>query len=306
MQERIPTVSIIIPSYNYGRFIGRALNSVLSQSYQDYEIIIVDDASTDDTKDVVGKYNDPRIRYIVHPVNCGPSKARNTGIEASKGRYIAFLDSDDIWMPEKIESQIGLFQNGPDNLGVVYTNMKVCDETTSKTFSTHFFAYRGKVLQSLLEVNHVGNSGVMIKKECFAKAGLFDVSMRLCEDWDMWIRVACFDQFDCIEQPLFTLFTHSSNSSANLKQMISGRETLLQKHAALYRRYPKIHSLQYYILGIQCFREGLMARGRKHFLRALKYSDPWDISIKLRSIMQIFASAAGFKGYTGIKRMLGF
>jgi glycosyltransferase involved in cell wall biosynthesis len=307
MPNHLPEISIIIPTYNYGRFIGRALNSVLSQSYQDYEIIVVDDASTDDTKKIVGQYDDLRMRYIKHKVNCGPSKTRNTGIEASKGMYIAFLDSDDTWMPKKIESQIEVFRKGPDNLGVVYTSMKIFDESMSKTFSPPPSTCRGQVLLQLLTANHLGggSSAVMIKRECFNKAGLFDISIRGNEDWDMWIRLACFYLFEYIDKVLVTLTTHSFNSSADAKRMINGREILLQKHVSLYRRYPEIHSNQHYILGIQCFKEGMMDKGRKHFLQAFRYSSPRNIPIKLRSMMQILTSAAGFKGYMTIKRILG-
>ena len=117
----MPSVSVIIPTYNYGRFIERAVNSVLSQSYQDYEIIIIDDGSTDDTKNrVVVKYHDERIIYIRHDMNRGPSAARNTGIKSSKGEFIAFLDSDDEWEPDKLYHQINLFRNASSDIGCVY------------------------------------------------------------------------------------------------------------------------------------------------------------------------------------------
>lgn len=306
--NNIPKVSVIIPTYNYSRFIERAVNSVLSQSYQDYEIIIVDDASTDDTKDIVGKYNDSRIKYIQHNVNRGLSWTRNTGIKAAKGMYLAFLDSDDTWMPEKIEAQIEVFRNGQDNLGVVYTSMKIFDNTTSNTTSAPSPTYRGQILQRLLEANKLGggSSSVMIKKTCFDNAGLFDVSMRYgYEDWDMWIRIAEHYYFDFIDKELVILTTHAHNMSADLKRMINGRELLLRKHLGLYSNYPKIHSMQHYILGIQCFKEGIMTSGRKHFLNAFRYSDPRDISIRCRAIMQIIASAAGFKRYKEMKKLLG-
>lgn len=103
--EKIPTVSVVIPTYNRAHLVGRAIQSVLNQTYQDFEIIVVDDGSTDNTEEVVKSFNDPRIRYIRHDQNRGGSAARNTGIKMARGEYIAFQDSDDEWLPEKLESR---------------------------------------------------------------------------------------------------------------------------------------------------------------------------------------------------------
>ena len=298
----MPFVSVVMPTYNYGRFIKRALNSVLVQTYQNYEIIVVDDASDDDTKDIVNQYHDQRIKYIKHNKNYGPSQARNTGIKASQGTYIAFLDSDDVWMPDKLEAQINVFMNGPENLGLVHTSMQTFDEKTQKISVGPSHPYRGQVLEDLLRANQVGNSSVMIKREYLDKAGDFDVSMRGCEDWDMWIRVSRSCLFEFIDKELVIFTAHSSNSSADMRRMISGREIMLNKFFSLYRLYPDIHALQHYIIGIQCFKEEMMERGRGHFTMAFKYSRPGNISIKCRSAIQIFLSLSGFRSYQKIKK----
>ena len=118
----MPTVSIIIPTYNREQLLGRAIKSVLAQTYQDFELIIVDDGSTDNTERLVKSFNSEKTRYIRHRKNKGPAAARNTGIRSAKGDYIAFQDSDDEWMPEKLEKQMRAFTTAPPEVGVVYTS----------------------------------------------------------------------------------------------------------------------------------------------------------------------------------------
>jgi len=119
-----PIVSVIIPTYIRAHVLAKAIQSLLNQTYQDFEIIVVDDGSIDNTEEVVKSFNDPRIRYIRHKENCGGSAARNTGIRAAYGECIAFQDSDDEWLPEKLEKQMQVFENAPAEVGVVYTGFR--------------------------------------------------------------------------------------------------------------------------------------------------------------------------------------
>lgn len=120
MTEKRRTVSVIIPTYNRAHLLGRAIQSVLAQTYEDFEIIVVDDASTDVTEQVVKSFADDRINYIRHQKNKGGSSARNTGIKAAKGEFIAFLDSDDEWVPKKLEKEINRLQTLSNEVGVFY------------------------------------------------------------------------------------------------------------------------------------------------------------------------------------------
>ncbi len=121
MTEKRPTVSVIIPTYNRAHLLGRAIESVLDQTYQDFEIIVVDDASADETEEVVKSFGDDRINHIRHQKNKGGSAARNTGIKAARGEFIAFLDSDDEWVPKKLEKEIDRLQTLSNEVGVVYS-----------------------------------------------------------------------------------------------------------------------------------------------------------------------------------------
>src|SRR5688500_9781977 len=124
MVHHNPIVSVVIPTYNRAHLIRRAIDSVVAQTFADWELIVVDDASKDDAEGVVRSYGDSRMRYVRHDVNKGASAARNTGLYAAHGEFVAFLDSDDEWLPEKLASQVELFRANPGgfaSLGVVLT-----------------------------------------------------------------------------------------------------------------------------------------------------------------------------------------
>jgi len=124
-----PTVSVIIPAYNQANFIGKAIESVLRQTYQDFEIIVIDDGSTDNTEEITRGFKDKRVKYIKkYKKNRGISVARNIGIKTARGKYIALLDSDDEWLPEKLDKQINILQSESPEVGVVYSNLCYIDE----------------------------------------------------------------------------------------------------------------------------------------------------------------------------------
>jgi len=122
-----PKVSVIIPTYNRANFLRSAIQSVLNQTFKDFEVIVVDDASTDNTRQLIHEFVDDRICYIAHNKNRGGSASRNTGIESSKGKFIAFLDDDDMWMPTKLEKQLLLVNMNPE-ISVVYTGARIIDK----------------------------------------------------------------------------------------------------------------------------------------------------------------------------------
>ena len=191
MSEKNPTVSVIIPTYNRVHLIRRAIQSVLNQTYQDFEVIIVDDGSTDNTEEVVKSFNDPRIRYIRHEKNKGAATARNTGIKAARGKFIAFQDSDDEWLPEKLEKQMKVFENTPAKVGVVYTGFwKI--ENNKKIYIPFSWVKQkeGNIHKELLKGNFVTTQSIVARKECFKKAGMFDEKLPRFQDWELVIRLS--------------------------------------------------------------------------------------------------------------------
>lgn len=181
------TVSVIIPAYNQGHYLGEAIQSVLDQTYPDFELVVVDDGSTDKTAQVACSFSDPRVRYI-HQENRGLSAARNTGILRSSGEYLTFLDSDDLFVADKLETLLNAMQRDP-SLGFVAGQAVLIDENglpLGKVFDTPL----PENPVHLLLWNPLHVCSVMLRRDWQQRVGLFDESLRAYEDWDMWLRLA--------------------------------------------------------------------------------------------------------------------
>ncbi len=225
----MPQVSVIIPTYNYGHFIKEAIMSVLSQSYSDLEVIVVDDGSTDETSSIISSVKDSRISYI-YQENQGLASARNSGIEIASGEYIGFLDADDIWMPNKLELQLSRFKKRSD-VGLIYTGYEVIDDSGTYIVTRKAHKSEGDLISQLILGNIVSGSATtsLVRRKCFDKAGLFDKTLLSCEDWDMWLRIAQFADFDCIDQPLAKIRLHGSNITCDPGQMEKGLFAVIEK-----------------------------------------------------------------------------
>jgi glycosyltransferase involved in cell wall biosynthesis len=228
----MPKVSVIIPTYNRGSLIKRAVDSVLSQTFKDYEIIIIDDGSKDDTKDVLAPYMD-RVRYV-HQANAGISKARNHGIELAKGQYIAFLDSDDYWAPEKLEVQAEILDGNP-KVGIVYGRMPIVNEH-GEVLGMKPNGPSGKNFQELLRVwGDLPTSSVMTRKECFDRVGVFDPDLPPMEDIDMWIRIAYhYDLHEIEGKVLAYYWRHDHQITKDLVKVYSG---LVKIHSKILKMF---------------------------------------------------------------------
>ena len=194
-----PAVSVIIPAYNRSRFLEKAVESVLDQRFSDYELIIVDDGSTDDTASVVKKYGNS-IRYI-RQENRGPSAARNRGIEASRGNLVAFLDSDDWWHRDKLSVQTAAMNSAPKFFishteEIWYRGGKLLNPKKKHR------KLSGEIFQKSLKICMVSMSTVMVRRYLFDLVGLFDEDLPCCEDYDFWLRVAVSHRFLLIDRPL--------------------------------------------------------------------------------------------------------
>ncbi|WP_309733443.1 glycosyltransferase family A protein [Chamaesiphon sp. OTE_75_metabat_556] len=228
-----PTVSVIIPTYNREDLICKPIRSVLNQSYQNFEIIVVDDHSTDDTEKVVAGINDSRIRYIRHQRNSGAAVARNTGIENSKGAYVAFLDSDDEWLPEKLEKQLNLFQKCGSEIGCIYTGLAAVDKF-NQVKSVKSPSYRGCLRDRLLYSNCIGTpSTVMVKRNYLDQVQGFDPNMpSFIEDVDLWLRLSEHCQFEVLPEVL-TLYSDNNSGdrlTLNHKLVVEGILSFIKKH----------------------------------------------------------------------------
>lgn len=219
-------ISVIIPSFNYGAFIGDAIRSAEQQSRPPDEIIVVDDGSTDDTADVVAGFGD-RVKYIKQE-NSGVCSARNRGVAESRGDLIAFLDADDVWEPTKLEKQAARFYEDV-RIGLVHCGMREFDSATGETISEHIDGLEGDVANELLVWERpviVGAGGtIMVSREAFEKVGGFDTSLKCGEDWEFCYRIARKYWVGFVPEILVNYRSHKTNSHKNINEM--ERSTLL-------------------------------------------------------------------------------
>lgn len=212
----MPKVSVVMPTYNRAHLLNRSIPSVLNQTYKDFEYIVVDDASTDNTEQVVKGFRDDRLRYIRREKNSGSCAApRNTGIRAARGEYIAHLDDDSEWLPQKLEKQVKAFETAPPKVGAVYTGMWVVVDDKDKLYlpPSDVAQKEGNIYRQLLKQCFVWNNQVvMIRKECFDKLGMFDEKLPFWLEWDICLRVARDYDFKFIDEPLM-IHHHSPNTS---------------------------------------------------------------------------------------------
>jgi|AGTN01.2.fsa_nt_gi Glycosyltransferases involved in cell wall biogenesis len=233
---RIPLTSVIIPAYNCADFVGGAIRSALGQTYGNVEVIVVDDGSTDATADAVKNFG-PRVRYV-RQENRGLAGARNTGIRESRGRYVAILDADDTWLPEKLERQVALLEKASfAGLAVCgFAQVSVTGEVIGE-FAVAPCPDRESLVRSLTRQNVIfgGGSTALIRGECFEKVGLFDESLRSSEDWDMWFRIAL--KYDLVVDPAvlarITVRTDSLSAVANAEKMLASELAVLDKISVL-------------------------------------------------------------------------
>jgi len=241
MADSAPKVSVILTTRNRATLLRRAVKSVLGQTYVDFELLIVDDASTDSTADAVEAFKDERIRYIRRTVAGGGSAARNTGIEAAAGEYIAFLDDDDEWFPGKLEKQVSVMEKAPEDVGLVYTGVEIDGKGWNRGIERVMPVFKGDLRERLLRGSTIGSvSKVLARKECFFRAGMFDENLKSCQDWDMWLRIADFYRFDFVPEILARIHLHGEQISSNLGSMIPGRIMMVEKHMDRFRERPEI------------------------------------------------------------------
>lgn len=232
-------VSVIIPTYNRSELLKKAIESLENQSHQNFEIIIIDDCSTDDTAEVVRGMDDERIIYLRHDTNKGGSEARNTGIKQATGSFIGFLDSDDQWLPDKLERQLKQFEGQPD-VGVVYTGVQVVDEHNQPTRKI-VPAYKGEILPKLFESNCIDTtSSVLVKREVLDQVQGFDASLPSCQDWDLYIRLAQVTKFDFVKESLVLFYHHSGERiTTNKKSVLTGHMSIFEKYKELAKKQSK-------------------------------------------------------------------
>jgi len=263
-------VSIVIPTRNRAELLSRAVRSVLRQTYPDWEVLIVDDASSDDTGEVVQRICDRRVRYWRHPVNEGVSAARNTAIAHSTGRYVAFLDDDDEWFPEKLANQIECFDTLSTAVGLIYSGHYMVMGEIHPVPIEVGPVLRGRIFNGLLREGFLGHtSTIVVRAECFERVGLFDVTFRYEEDLDMWLRIAKAYEVDFVAESLVRAYLQGDGYNQNYEAQVSGREAHLDKYWEYFEENRDVLNVRLQELGLRYCLAGQTRKGRQTFLRAI-------------------------------------
>ena len=294
-------VSTIIPTYNRSAELLATLNSALAQTYSDFEVIVVNDGSEDNTRQVAEGIDDPRVTVIHHPQNRGVAAARNTGIQAARGSLVAFLDDDDRWLPDKLAKQVPLFADSA--VGLVYCGVAIVDEQGKITWQA-LPTRRGDIYRSLLFKNCTSASSVVVtRRACFERLGTFDESLPPFEDHDMWLRIARHYRVDYVPEAL-TLFAgyrhdrlNRPSRAVHVYNRVMDKFETYEYPSPLFRR--RVRAYRHYILATMHGANADAGLARQSYLRSLAI---WPANAK--AWIGLAAAAAGpraSRALTGLK-----
>jgi glycosyltransferase involved in cell wall biosynthesis len=281
MHEAVtPRVSVIVPAYNAAVYLPHAIDSVLAQTFVDWEIVVVDDGSTDHTQSVVESYRPAlaaKLQYI-HQSNHGLPAARNTGIKAARGEFIALLDADDVWLPQRLERGVQVLDSDPeiglvharvariDTKGMVIGQLKVDPKYMSGRIAHDIYIRRA----------HIVCPTVMFRRRCLDKGGWFDESMRATEDRDLWFRIALHFKIEYIDEILAYYRLSPSSMTSDLDRLLGGQLYFVSKHyrSGCATRMEQLQALGniYRELGDSLFRGGALTKAIGSYLRAVGYN----------------------------------
>lgn len=227
-RQNMLKVSVIIPAYNAMNYLPETLKSVLRQSFADFEVLIIDDGSSDNLVQWVSELLDPRVKLISQN-NQGVSVARNTGITHAQGEFVAFLDADDLWEPTKLEKQVRYLEDNPE-VGLVYTWTAFIDQSGKFTGILLASHAEGNVWEQIVVLDMISTgSSPMVRRNCFDSVGLFDPHISGGEDRDMWTRIAAHYPLGVIKEPLTLYRRHPNNTTKNCKKMVQELRQVIEK-----------------------------------------------------------------------------
>jgi len=274
--QQTPLVSVVVITYNAADYVGRAVESVLQQTWKNLELIVVDDGSTDGTPRVIERFKDDRLKYL-RQENQGPNAARNQGIRHSRGEFVAFLDSDDWWLPDKLCRQVAVAGQNP-NAGLIYSFAVGVNASGDETARMDAVV-TGRVLERLLLGQCIAGSAssVMVRSKTIDTVGMFDESLHYAEDWEYWIRIASRFEVACVpEYDVYLLGRPNSrgkNALGTRDHSLRFIRDALDRHAPgrpWFRRaaLAEIH----YVAGHNFWSSGYSWQARREIFRALMYN----------------------------------
>lgn len=293
-----PTVSVIIPAFNRNHTLPRALASVVRQTFSDLEIIVIDDASTQPVEEIVGSCRDARMRIVVHRRNRGANAARNTGIRAASGTYVAFLDSDDEWDENKLKVQVKALEEAPAAVGAHYTGLTAFLEDGTEKFRTST-RLSGNLRSILLRQNEIGPlSSFMVRRSVLDHVGGFDEDLPSSQDWELYIRIAQSYEFVSTSASLVRYHLGRDSITRNVRAKALGRRMVLEKHGKAMSDAPRAFSGQIVMAGHYYCRAGSCPEGRRMFMWAIRV---YPLGVKAYSFFGL--SLLGSRVYEGAVRL---
>jgi len=230
-QTKIPLVSVVMPAYNSEKYIGESIESILNQTYKNFEFIIINDASTDKTLKIIKEYakKDKRIKIIENKKNLGNYGARNVGIFNSKGEFVAQQDADDISMRDRLKKQLKIFEKNPE-VGVVGAFVELFNEKTKKIISIRKYSTKDKELRkNIFYFSPIAQGVSMLRKEVFIKTGGYNGRYKVSEDLDLWFRVGTYYKFSNVPEILLKYRIHEES-------ITNKKRKLVEKNANRIRR----------------------------------------------------------------------
>ncbi|MDD5125702.1 glycosyltransferase family 2 protein [Methylovulum sp.] len=266
-------VSVVLPTFNRGHIIELSIRSVLAQTYNNIELIVIDDASTDDTEKKIEELNDSRIKYLKLKENVGASAARNKGISLARGILVAFQDSDDIWFPKKLERQIDSYNDMYNRYETVagcfcrYIKISGNNGTNVVPLSSDLLANEGNYHEKLLSRNLIGTPTILAKKEALDKVGGFDSSLSTDEDWDLVLKLTKLYRFALTDEILVCSLT--SSDSVNTKPRSESILKIIKNNIDSFDKNKKCYSLQIRTAAIDCLMRDNISEAIKLAKRSL-------------------------------------
>jgi len=262
-------VSVVLPTYNRADVLRRSIESVLGQTFEAFELIIIDDASTDETKPVVEEFDDDRIQYVKHDENRGSAAARNTGIQQAEANIIAFQDSDDVWDERKLEKQVDRFDETADTAGVVYTGLdRKIENFHTKIPGPNVDSKGGDIQEEILRFNFISTQTAAVQASCFDHVGTFDEALPPLEDWELWIRMSEYYEFEHVDEPLVTAYLREDSISNDTDALVRARERIVEKHRDRFDA--ETLARQLFWVGHGAVKTGDTRKGRTYLRRAVE------------------------------------
>jgi glycosyltransferase involved in cell wall biosynthesis len=222
-----PLVSVVVPTYNMARFLPDAVRSVLDQTYGNLEVHVIDDGSTDNPRDAIASLmSDPRVHFHVIR-NSGQAIAKNVGIKAARGELVAFIDADDLWVVDKLERQVPLFDR--PEIGVVYTNYRWIDINGVPMETNKVVPRIGRITNELLVENFVTGMASIVRRECFETVGAFDESLSMGIDYELWLRISTRYEFAYLDHVTYLYRSWGGQMSKNFAKRLDCAITIMER-----------------------------------------------------------------------------